>query len=109
MRIAPQTFATIPLIIVLTLIAAMAASGSEYCKWTDENGVVHFDENCPENITSDVVSTEGKRTESQKRAAEEKMRTLSEKDPRKYKQKLINFLRSRGFMDSVIYRIINSR
>ena len=64
MRTIPQKFVTIPLIIVLTLIASMAASGGEYCKWTDESGVVHFDENCPDNVTSDIVSAEGKRTES---------------------------------------------
>ena len=76
MRIIPQKFVNIPLIIVLTLIASMAASGGEYCKWTDESGVVHFDENCPDNVPSDIVSAEGKRTESQKKAAEENSKSL---------------------------------
>ncbi len=75
-RIYPQKFVTIPLIIFLTLIAATAASGDEYCKWTDESGTVHFDDNCPDNVPSDIVSLEGKRTESQKKAAEENTKSL---------------------------------
>ena len=71
MRTTPQKFVTIPPIIVLTLIAAMAASGGEYCKWTDESGVVHYDESCPDDVTSSVVEAEGKRTESQKIAGDE--------------------------------------
>jgi len=71
MRIAVQKVITIPLIVVLTLIAAIAASGYEYCKWTDETGVVHFDKECPDDVTSSVVEAEGKRTESQKIAGEE--------------------------------------
>ena len=76
MRNAAQKFVTIPLIVVLTLIAAIAASGGEYCKWTDESGVVHFDEKCPDNVTSAIVATEGERTESQIRAAEEHSKSL---------------------------------
>ncbi len=76
MRIAPQKFVTIPLMVVLTLIAAIAASGGEYCKWTDESGVVHFAENCPDNVTSAIVATEGERTESQIKAAEEHSKSL---------------------------------
>ena len=76
MRIAAQKFVTIPLIVVLTLIAAIAASGGEYCKWTDESGVVHFDEKCPDNVTSAIVATESERTESQIRAAEEHSKSL---------------------------------
>jgi len=65
MRIAAQKFVIIPLMVVLTLMAAIAASGGEYCKWTDERGVVHFDEKCPDSVTSAIVATEGERTESQ--------------------------------------------
>ncbi len=36
-------------------------------------------------------------------ALEQKEKTVSESDPRKRKQKLMNFLRSRGFTDSVIW------
>lgn len=76
MRIAAQKFVTIPLMVVLTLITAIAAGGGEYCKWTDESGVVHFDEKCPDNVTSAIVATEGERTESQIRAAEEHSKSL---------------------------------
>ncbi len=41
---------------------------------------------------------------SLKKALKTKERTLNETDPRKRKMKLINFLRNRGFKDSVIYR-----
>jgi len=76
MRTAAQKFVTIPLMVVLTLTAAITASGGEYCKWTDENGVVHYDEKCPGSVTSAVVATEGERTESQIKAAEEHSKSL---------------------------------
>ena len=71
MRTISQKFITTPLIVVLLLITAMAASGDEFCKWTDEDGVVHYDENCPGDVTSAVIEAEGHRTESQKIAGEE--------------------------------------
>jgi len=37
-------------------------------------------------------------------AIAEKERVLHESDPRKHKQKLVNFLKNRGFGDSAIYR-----
>jgi len=79
MSIAILKFVTISLMVVLTLIAAIAASGGEYCKWTDESGVVHYDEKCPDNGTSAIVATEGERTESQIRAAEEHSKSLASK------------------------------
>ncbi len=39
-----------------------------------------------------------------KKALEDKKKTLREDDPRKRKQKLMNFLRNRGFRDAVIYK-----
>ena len=78
LRFAAQKFLTIPLMVVLTLMAAVAASGDDYCKWTDESGVVHFDEKCPDDVTSTIVTTEDERTESQIRAAEERSKSLSE-------------------------------
>ena len=67
---------TIALVTILTLAAVGSTFGDEYCKWTDENGVVHYDENCPDDVTSAVVATEGKRTESQIKAAEETAKSL---------------------------------
>jgi hypothetical protein len=71
MRTNSQKFITTPLIVILMLITAMAANGDEFCKWTDEDGVVHYDENCPGDVPAAVVETQGHRTESQKIAAEE--------------------------------------
>jgi hypothetical protein len=48
LRVAAQKFINIPLMtVVLTLMAAMAVNGDEYCKWTDESGVVHYGDKCP--------------------------------------------------------------
>lgn len=79
MRITAQKLVAVPLMVGLTLIAAMTASGGEYCKWTDESGVVHFDEKCPDNVTSTMITTEGERTEAQMRAAEEHSKSLLSK------------------------------
>lgn len=46
--------------------------------------------------------------EAIKLAVEEKERVLRETDERKRKQKLVNFLKNRGFKDSTIFRILNS-
>jgi len=43
--------------------------------------------------------------EAAKRAVLEKERVLHEADERKKKQKLVNFLKNRGFGDSTIYRL----
>ena len=47
--------------------------------------------------------------EAVKKAAEEKLKTLRETDPRKRKQKLMNFLRNRGFTNAVIYQQLRSQ
>ena len=82
MRTKARKLITVPLMAGLTLTATVTASGGEYCKWTDESGVVHFAEKCPDNVTSTIVTTEGKRTESQKRAAEEYSKSLLSKPTR---------------------------
>jgi len=43
---------------------------------------------------------------SAKKALKEKERLLREDDPRKRKFKLMNFLKSRGFKDETIYRVV---
>ena len=53
-----------------------------------------------------LVNENWNEEDSLKIALETKERTLNETDPRKRKMKLINFLRNRGFRDSVIYKII---
>ncbi len=44
--------------------------------------------------------------EACREALEEKARVLTEKDERKRKMKLVNFLKNRGFKDSTIYKIL---
>ena len=44
---------------------------------------------------------------SAKRAIEEKSRLLNGSDERKNKQKIMNFLRNRGFKDQLIYKLCN--
>jgi len=44
--------------------------------------------------------------ENAKKAYEEKLRTVHETDPRKRKFKLMNFLKNRGFTDSVIWHVV---
>lgn len=43
-----------------------------------------------------------------KEALESKQKLLKEEDPRKRKQKLMNFLRNRGFRDALIYSALKS-
>ena len=60
-----------------------------------------------EDIVDQMLVNEGwSEEDSLKIALEEKERTLNETDSRKRKQKLINFLRNRGFKYSVIYKVI---
>lgn len=63
-------------IVILASTATKTASGGEFCKWTDENGVVHYDVNCEDDATTSTVVTEGRRTEGQKQAAEEYSKSL---------------------------------
>ena len=44
--------------------------------------------------------------ENAKKAYEEKLKTVHETDPRKRKFKLMNFLKNRGFTDSVIWHVV---
>jgi hypothetical protein len=62
---------TLALVAILVLVTPGSTFGDEYCKWTDENGAVHYGEKCPDNVISTIVVAEDKRTESQIRAAEE--------------------------------------
>jgi len=55
MRIILQYLLAISVTIAVALLASQVASGGDYCKWMDENGVVHFAEKCPENIETEQV------------------------------------------------------
>lgn len=79
MRVTAKKFVTVPVTVMLTLVAIVPAFGDEFCKWTDENGVVHYAEKCPNNIKSAIVATQDERTESQIRLAEEHTKSLLSK------------------------------
>ena len=76
MRIFHRSLVAISSATAFALLVPVVTSGEDYCKWTDENGVVHFAEKCPENVESATVATESERTESQITAAEEHTKTL---------------------------------
>jgi hypothetical protein len=57
-RINHPRFAAKFVAIAIALLASQATLGVDYCKWTDENGVVHYAEKCPD-------TTETKRVEIQ--------------------------------------------
>ncbi|MFC1775747.1 DUF4124 domain-containing protein [Pseudomonadota bacterium] len=49
-----QNLIVIPAAIATGLLACEVALG-DFCKWTDENGVVHYAEECPENTQTEQV------------------------------------------------------
>jgi len=49
-----QNLVAISVAVATGLLACDVALG-EYCKWTDENGVVHYAEECPENTATEQV------------------------------------------------------
>ena len=79
MRVIPYKSITIPAVVFLALAAPGPAFGGEYCKWMDENGVVHYAEKCPDDVKSAIVPTQDERAESQIRAAEEHTKSLLSK------------------------------
>ena len=54
MRTICQNLVAMSVAIATTLLACDAALG-DYCKWTDETGVVHYTEECPENTETEQV------------------------------------------------------
>ena len=46
------------LALLVLLLIAMASEAAGICKWTDENGVVHYAETCPEDSHSTLVPIE---------------------------------------------------
>ena len=79
MRVTAQLIFTVQVMIVFSLAATVSALGGEYCKWTDESGVVYYAEKCPDNIKSAIIATQDERTESQIRLAEEHTKSLMSK------------------------------
>lgn len=60
-------------------------------------------------VESALITADYNEREWCQRAFEEKIKLISETDPRKKKQKLMNFLRNRGFTDSVIYQVFRKQ
>lgn len=58
MRIILQYLVAISVATAIALIACEATFGGNYCKWTDENGVVHYAEKCPEHTETEQVETQ---------------------------------------------------
>lgn len=57
----------------MTFLFCQVVLGVDYCKWTDENGVVHFAEKCPEHIEAERIEvqpppSEDRILEAQKRS-----------------------------------------
>ena len=61
MRVTAQLIFTVQVMIMFSLVATVSALGGEYCKWTDESGVVHYAEKCPDNVSSVSVTTQNER------------------------------------------------
>ncbi len=59
-------------------------------------------------VQSMLISSDYDEEKMCKKAFEEKNKFLKESDPRKRKQKMMNFLRNRGFANNVIYMILNN-
>lgn len=76
MRVTAQLIFTVQVMIMFSLVATVSALGGEYCKWTDESGVVHYAEKCPDNVSSVSVTTQNERNESQIKSAEENTKSL---------------------------------
>jgi len=79
MHVTSQKCVTVTVAIILALAAPEPVFGGEFCKWTDENGVVHYAEKCPDDFKSAIVATQNERTDSQIRSAEEHAKSLLSK------------------------------
>ena len=75
-NVTSQKCVTIPVAVFLTLVAPAPAITGDFCKWTDENGVVHYAEECPDDVKAAIVSTQDELSESQISAAEEHSKSL---------------------------------
>lgn len=53
-----------------------------------------------------LLDAEWNEEEAAKQALEEKKRLLREEDDRKKKEKIVNFLKNRGFKDATIFRVL---
>jgi hypothetical protein len=68
------------MVLVLTPGQADPAPGGEYCKWVDENGVVHYAERCPDGTDTRRIETQDEISESRIESAAEVSRSLLQSD-----------------------------
>lgn len=59
-----------------------------------------------ESVEHELLNLEWSEIDSCRRALESKEARITEADPRRRKMKLFQFLRSRGFTDPVIYKVL---
>ena len=65
----PELDATVAGSALVLLLGASAPGAAEFCKWVDDEGVVHFAENCPENVDGSTVRTPPPPSEAEVEAA----------------------------------------
>lgn len=69
------------------LLVALTVQAAEFCKWVDENGVVHYAETCPENAESALVPIEPPPPQEQVQATADRAERLqSERRARRAEQ-----------------------
>ena len=72
MRVSLQYFVTLTAVIAIAMLPCKVSLGGGYCKWTDENGVVHYAEKCPEKTLTEQVEIQPPPSEQQIVAAKER-------------------------------------
>ena len=60
----------------IALIHCGSVQGSSYCKWTDENGVVHYAEKCPDQAGTAKVDIQAPPSQDRIQEAQERADTL---------------------------------
>ncbi len=66
-------------LVVLFLLLSFAGPGvAEFCKWVDENGVVHYAETCPEDVDSTEIETQAPPSQAQVEEAKRRLEQLQD-------------------------------
>lgn len=75
-RFVSLRFVATVLLIAVALLVSRDAFGEGFCKWTDENGVVHYAEKCPENSEAERVEIQPPPSEESLREARRRSEAL---------------------------------
>lgn len=70
-----QNLVAISVAIATGLLVCEIALG-EYCKWTDENGVVHYAEECPENTETEQIEIQPSLSQDRVQEAQKRSEAL---------------------------------